>query len=212
MIIKLAIWHTHLACLLSNAEHVCNAPRYAIVTIKLAMWHTQSACLLSMSVTHRYAIVTRPVRQSRLKLALEEVLSSQGTDTAPSQTAPQESPQPQTPYLAERDSAASVSQQIHDVGQQSCGQSTSDDSSQEGQHSSQQPWSEISQQPAGRQSDPLAAQLNGQSDLHIALSTQSMPSVPSGTSDGVHAVPGSCQQRRNSYTLQRAPKVCRQII
>lgn len=163
-----------------------------------------------MSVTHRYAIVTRPVRQSRLKLALEEVLSSQGTDTVPPQTAHQESSQPQTLYLAEREMAAGVSEQIHDLAQQSCGQGTSDDSSSGQQHSCQQPWSEISQQPTGRQSDPLAAQPNGQSDLNSALSTQSMPSVPNGTSYGAHAVPGALQQRRNSYTLQRAPKVCRQ--
>ena len=181
------------------------------MTIKLAMWHTHSAYFLSMSVMHRYAIVTRPVRQSRLKLALEEVLSSQGTDAAPSQTAQQESPQPQTPYLAERD-PANVSQQIHDVGQQSCGQGTSNDSCQGRGQSCDQPWSEISQQPTGQQSDPLAAQPNGQSDLHSALSTQSMPSMPNGTPYGVHAVPGALQQRRNSYTLQRAPKVCKQTI
>ena len=51
--------------------------------------HVEGVISADLAVCCRYAIVTRPVRQGRLKLALEEVLSSQPNpaDSAPLQSA-----------------------------------------------------------------------------------------------------------------------------
>lgn len=152
---------------------------------------------------YRYAIVTRPVRQSRLKLALEEVMSSQ-SDSA--QFAAQQQPTEQPPSYSSDSSAHNaidtLSQQIQMVGD--------DGANQPGQQQiPQHPplHRPSSQQPTGRQSDGAAREgQSAGSELEPKLSFQSsMSSMQSGSPSAVHAEHDAWQHRRNS--LQRAPKV-----
>lgn len=151
--------------------------------------------------------MSRPVRQSRLKLALEEVLSTQSEPTQLSaHQQPSNQPPVQTSDAADRSLAAHVAQQVQLVAQQAASDTPLQAPTQTPGSPSRQSQSEIGSQGTGRQSDPMAGRLQPeQKELDPALSTQSMPSMKSSSPSAPQAEDDTWQHRRNS--LQRAPKV-----
>lgn len=197
------VTHFYSLCIL-NRGSLCSHPPVLLTCSQL---YTPHVVKYTHHTTHRYAIVTRPVRQSRLKLALEEVMSSQSEQAQLSaHQQPSNQPPTQTSGTSEYGQVAHLMQSMQSAAEQGLS-----DPQQASLQASGTPPQELlpenGVQGGGRRSDPMAGQLQQEDrGLDSKLSTQSMPSMQNGSLYGAHAEHDVCQHRRNG--LQRAPKVC----
>lgn len=190
------------------------ADQFVLVYLLVNATATMQACILTLCIQCRYAIVTRPVRQGRLKVALEEVLTTQPnpSDSAP----PIQAPLTAAAMAAATATAASASAQPMCAGlpiQSSISQPASSDGMP-----NQIPGSSASLAASqDAQAELLLANRRGSDRLSTAFSASGilLPSdSDSAKRNSTGSTPSPCgvmefesalQSRRHS--LHRAPKV-----